>query len=217
MADFFLGRPREAVIPRSMHPKQPKLTGAEAIDDFRNLVRQVREGSQDAARELVLRYGRAIRRAVRRKLNDKLRPKFDSLDFVQVVWNSFFRVPDKLEQIESPEELMKYLLAVTRHKVDHENRRYLALVKHNVNRERSLERLPKEQRAALAAPDPEPVDMAVAHEQWDRMLDGLPPRCRQIVEMRLQGCSTNVIAQELQMTDRAVRRVLEKLLQNSSR
>ena len=59
--------------------------------DFPSLMQQISMGSEDAAWELVERYGELIRRAVRRVLNKKLRSKFDSLDFVQLVWSSFFR------------------------------------------------------------------------------------------------------------------------------
>ncbi len=74
----------------------------ECDDDFCTLMRRVGEGSEDAAWELVTRYGEDIRRAVRRVLNVKLRPKFNSLDFVQLVWKSFFRVARQLRPIPAP-------------------------------------------------------------------------------------------------------------------
>ncbi len=58
-------------------------------DSYRDLMYRVQEGSEDAAWELVQRYGGYVRRAVRRVLDRRLRPKFDSLDFVQLVWQSF--------------------------------------------------------------------------------------------------------------------------------
>lgn len=54
-------------------------------DDFFYLIGRVREGSEDAAWQLVERYGGHIRRTVRRALDPRLRSKFDSLDFVQSV------------------------------------------------------------------------------------------------------------------------------------
>lgn len=61
------------------------------IEDFRGLLNRIKEGDDTAAWELVEHYGEDIRNAVRRSLNRRLRPKFDSLDFVQLVWSSFFR------------------------------------------------------------------------------------------------------------------------------
>ena len=73
-------------------------------DEFRSLIRRVRGGSEEAAWELVREYGEAIRRAVRRALHVSLRPKFDSLDFVQIVWKSFFRART-IDRFESPQDL----------------------------------------------------------------------------------------------------------------
>ena len=84
-------------------------------DAFRSLILRIKEGSDDAAWELVNEFGETIRRAVRRAMNSKLRPKFDSLDFVQLVWGSLFRVRDRLDQFERPEHLAAYLVAMARH------------------------------------------------------------------------------------------------------
>src|SRR6478736_4128141 len=65
--------------------------------EFAALIEQVRAGSQEAAWTLVEKYGRDVQRFVRRTLHQRLRSKFDSLDFVQIVWGSFFRAPDRLQ------------------------------------------------------------------------------------------------------------------------
>jgi hypothetical protein len=57
----------------------------EKTADFSDLMRRVREGSEEAAWELVHCYGERIRRVVRRKMSHRLRPVFDSLDFVRTV------------------------------------------------------------------------------------------------------------------------------------
>ena len=108
---------------------------AEPNDEFQELMRRLRAGSEDAAREIVARYGNAIRRAIRRRLNPLLRSKFDSADFTQRVWASFFPTPSNLHAT-SPQELMDYLLAVARHDVDNENRRRLEYKEYDVERER---------------------------------------------------------------------------------
>ena len=73
-------------------------------DDFRPLMQRVAEGSEEAARELVERYGGYVRRAVRRTMDSRLRRMFDSLDFAQLAWASVFRQRDCLERFENPEE-----------------------------------------------------------------------------------------------------------------
>ena len=50
--------------------------------DFDRLIRGWRAGEPGALGELFARYSDHIRNAVRRRLHDKLRPQYDSLDFV---------------------------------------------------------------------------------------------------------------------------------------
>src|SRR5262249_14283511 len=68
-------------------------TMVDSQQELRGLMERIRAGSQEAARELCDRYGSHILRVVRRKLDKKLRSKFDSVDFLQSVWTSFFVNP----------------------------------------------------------------------------------------------------------------------------
>jgi RNA polymerase sigma factor (sigma-70 family) len=187
---------------------------AQGNDDFSNLVRRVREGSEEAAWEMVEQYGDAIRRAVRRALHERLRSKFDSLDFVQIVWNSLFQARDKLSGFDRPAELVAYLIAMARNKVGMEVRRRLMTTTRGVQNEESLEQLPGKDE--IIGPEPEPVDVAIAREQWNRLLDRQPPRDRQIVCLRLQGYTYQHIAETLQVDKCTVRRVLKKLLRTTA-
>jgi RNA polymerase sigma-70 factor (ECF subfamily) len=185
-------------------------------DHFRELIDRVREGSEDAAWELVDQYGEAIRRAVRRALHERLRSKFDSLDFVQIVWNSLFRVRDKLDRFDRPEELTAYLITMARNKVGMEVRRRLMTEKFGVKHEESLERLQAAGHMDMPGRQPAPVDVAIAHEQWDRLLAGQPQNYRQIIQLRLQGHTCQSIADTMQMAECTVRRILKRLLHTTS-
>jgi RNA polymerase sigma-70 factor (ECF subfamily) len=185
---------------------------AEPDDNFRNLMDRVREGSEDAAWELVNQYGESIRRAVRRVLNERLRSKFDSLDFVQLVWNSFFHVRDKSDRFNRPEELAAYLVTMARNKVGMEVRRRLMTEKHNVAHEQSLDQLRTTGHVEIAARQPEPIDVAIAREQWDRLLEGQPEHYRKIIQLRLQGHTFQSIADAIQMDECTVRRFLKRLM-----
>jgi RNA polymerase sigma factor (sigma-70 family) len=185
---------------------------AERDDAFRSLMDRVREGSEDAAWELVNEYGESIRRAVRRVLNDKLRSKFDSLDFVQIVWNSFFHVRDKSDRFNRPEELAAYLVAMAKNKVGMEVRRRLMTEKHNVRNEQSLDQLQASGHPDLATRQPTPIDVAIAREQWDRLLEGQPAHYREIIHLRLQGHTYQSIADAVQVDECTVRRFLKRLL-----
>ncbi len=185
----------------------------ECDDDFCTLMRRVGEGSEDAAWELVTRYGEDIRRAVRRVLNVKLRPKFDSLDFVQLVWKSFFRVRGNCDRFQHPEQLAWYLLRMAQNKVGLETRRRLMTEKYNIQQEQSFDRFNVK---TMACRQPTPIDVAIAHEQWERMLKDQPAHCREIVRLRLQGYTCEEIGKALHVTERTVRRFLKKLLNTTS-
>jgi len=188
---------------------------ADVSNEFRDLIRQAREGSEDAAWQLVDQYGEAIRRAVRRSLSKQLRPKFDSLDFVQLVWTSFFRVRNKLDRFSRPEELTAYLLTMARNKVGMEIRRRLMTDKYNVNRERALDCSDDREQADQPNRQPPPIDVAIAREQWSRMLQDQPNHYRQIVELRLRGHTYRHIADVLNLDECTVRRFLKRLLRET--
>src|SRR5262245_26982587 len=91
--------------------------------EFADLLRRVKAGSSDAAWELIDRYGSHVQRVVRRLLNRRLRPQFDSVDFVQAVWASFFNDPAQIHSFKSPDSIIGYLARMARNKVIEENRR----------------------------------------------------------------------------------------------
>jgi RNA polymerase sigma factor (sigma-70 family) len=177
--------------------------------EFRALMWRIQEGSEDAAWELVEQYGDRIRRTVRRALNSRLRSKFDSLDFVQIVWSSFFRVRDRLCRFARPEDLAAYLMQMSRNKVGMELRRRLQTEKYNVDREHSLDE--SGVASQIAADDPTPLNVAIAREQWNRILDHQPEHYRQIVQLRLRGHTHEEIAAALNLAECTVRRVLKRL------
>ena len=192
-----------------------RLSQAAVIDtqeSFRDLMRRVREGSEDAAWELVEKYGGYIRRAVRRVLNHKLRSKFDSLDFVQLVWNSFFHVREEADRFEGPEHLVKFLAGMARNKVQMEVRHRLSTEQFDVAREITLGHSPDEDGSEIAARGPGPVDVAIAQERWERLLQDQPAHYRQIIQLKLQGHSTGEIATRLGLDGHTVRRFLKRLL-----
>ncbi|MGA2063238.1 MAG: sigma-70 family RNA polymerase sigma factor [Thermoguttaceae bacterium] len=178
--------------------------------DFRSLMKQITEGSEEAAWTLVEEYGELIRRAVRRVLNKKLRSKFDSLDFVQLVWSSFFRARNRLDRFEHPEQLAAFLLTIARNKVGMEVRRRLLTEKYNLNKEYSLN-APSMIHRDISDPKPLPIDVAMAREQWNRLLSGQPNHYREIIKLRLQGRTYQDIAAKLAIDESTVRRFLNRL------
>jgi RNA polymerase sigma-70 factor (ECF subfamily) len=178
-------------------------------EEFRGLMRRLQAGDEAAARELLDRFGHHILRVVRRRLAKPLRSKFDSVDFVQAVWASFFAVLPRQVRFESPEELTAFLMKVAQLKVANEARRR-SQKKYDIKREHALADT-ADRDGALAAKQPTPSQIAVAREEWDRLVEGQPNHYQQILVLRFQGHTLEEIARKLNVNERTVRRVLDKL------
>ena len=180
--------------------------------EFSRLMEHVRAGCPRAIDELLRRYGGNIRVAVRRKLDQRLRPQFDSLDFQQDVWASFFGGAVDRCTFESPAALVRFLEKVASNKVVEEFRRRVRSRKHNVQREQSLDQLHFVPLAPeVAARNPTPSQVAMANESWERMLHKQPPHYRRILELRRLGHTQSEIAEQLDLDVKMIQRVLHQL------
>ena len=180
--------------------------------EFAELMERVHEGSQDAAWRLLEKYGPHVKRFVRRNLNQEMRSKFDSLDFAQVVWASFFREPDRMRRLESPADLISYLAIMARNKVVEEVRRRMLSVKHDVRREIGFSELEQDLEVRTPNHDPTPSAVAIAKERWHTLMDNQPESVRRIVELRFMGATFGEIAEQLNIDERTVRRAIDGLV-----
>ncbi len=182
---------------------------SETNQSFQSLMERVQKGCPDAVCLLVEQYGHHIVRAVRRSLAREMRSKFDSTDFAQAVWASFFRVPDRADELRTPEALLAFLTTLARNKVVQEFRRRLQSQKYNLRAERSAE----DSAVAVTLTDrqPSPSQMAQARERQQLMLQKLPDRHQPILGLRLAGKTCEEIAAELGVSERTVRRALQSL------
>lgn len=181
--------------------------------EFADLMRRLSDGSDDAARELLDRYGEHILRVVRRKLSRELRSKFDSVDFVQAVWASFFADMPRQRRFDHPQALMAFLVTLAQNKVVDAVRQRMQSRKFDINRERPL---PLDgsvvgDGGGMAARQPTPSQEAVANDEWRRLLADLPDRYRRMLVLLREGHTQKDIARELNVNEKTIRRVLEKL------
>ena len=155
-------------------------------------------------------YGPHIQRVVRRKLNQRMRSKFDSLDFVQMVWASFFTEREKLASFTEPNDLIRYLVTMAQRKLIQESRRRLQGQKHNVGRERAL-RAGSEDESTYVRKSDTPSQIVMAKDRFEVMMREYSDRDRQVVELRMLGLTFVEIAERLQIHERTAREVIEKL------
>jgi RNA polymerase sigma factor (sigma-70 family) len=184
--------------------------------EFGQLMARVREGCPEATRELVERYGSALRRLVRRRLHPGLRPVYDSLDFFQDVWASFFQVAP-VRTFRCSDDLVAYLAEIAFHKVTDTYRQRLGTEKRNGGRVETLPLPTEEDRNnELPARQPTPSQVAVANECWEDMLRGLPPQHQRMLELLREGYTHEEIAQNLGIYTKVIQRLLQKLEKKGS-
>jgi RNA polymerase sigma factor (sigma-70 family) len=97
---------------------------------FQELLSRVRRGDNDAATELLNRYGDAVRRVARQRLRrSRLRHRLDSVDVLQSVMKSFlmrYAGPDNQWKIDTPEQLINLLLDMAGNTVIDKKRREMS-------------------------------------------------------------------------------------------
>src|ERR1043165_504150 len=84
---------------------------------FQTWMQRVIDGSEEAAQELLRDFQPALLHAIRRRLTKRIRSKFDSIDFVQDVWLSFFSTLAARPDFKTTDELIAFLTRVAENKV----------------------------------------------------------------------------------------------------
>jgi RNA polymerase sigma-70 factor (ECF subfamily) len=175
---------------------------------FQDLIRRIRDRDQDAAQEVVQRYENAIRRVVRIHLRDaRLRRVLDSMDICQSVLATFF-VRTALGQydLESPEQLLNLLTAITRNKLTNQANRLRA-------QRRDLGRVDAGgETDFLLDQASDPSEQASAREILRKVRERLEGPERYLADQRALGRSWKELADELGGTDVALRKKLTRAL-----
>jgi DNA-directed RNA polymerase specialized sigma24 family protein len=174
---------------------------------FPDFIRRIRAGDDQAARELVERYEPVIRCEVRLRLRDpRLYSRFDWTDICQSVMCSFFvRAAAGEYDFEHPDQLLRLLVVMTRHKLAHQTR---------------LHRAKKRDCRRLTACDPSNLDGRSAAPSPSRLVVGrellalvnrrFSSEERLLAELRGDGYEWTEIAARLGGTPEARRKQLAR-------
>lgn len=187
------------------------MTDERSPETFPDLMRELRAGSQEAARKIFEQYGEFIYRAVRRRLNRELRSKFDSQDFVQSVWASFFANVEQVRTFDEPDDFIRYLARMAANKVIDESRRQFGRER-NVNREQRLLDATNDDKPIYISNTPTPSETVMAKEQWERMAADQPVREQNVLRLRAAESTFAEIARRLNVNERTARRIVERTL-----
>jgi RNA polymerase sigma factor (sigma-70 family) len=176
------------------------------LQSFNLLLEQAQAGSGPAMRELVERFTPYLQRVIRQRLDKRLRRVFDSTDFSQAVWASFFALPRQQCNFQEPEALAGFLEKVARNKVVEQIRRRLGTRGRRLGRE-----VPLPNAHSLIGPSSTASQEALAKERWHQILDNEPPHHQEILNSFRGGLSPQEIADQVGVSVKTVRRAIRRL------
>jgi RNA polymerase sigma-70 factor (ECF subfamily) len=175
-------------------------------DSFAAWMGRLRAGEDGAAREVFRRYTGRLIALARRRLGALMRAKVDPEDVVQSAYKSFFaRYGDGQLAADNWNGLWGLLTLIT-----------LRKCADRVEYHRAGRRDARREEAPAAwweAPgrEPTPHEAAVLAETVEALLRGLDEDERPVVELSLQGYSTQEISERLGRAERSVRRLRERV------
>jgi RNA polymerase sigma factor (sigma-70 family) len=181
-------------------------------DEFNDLLRRARAGDNGAIRDFLSQFEQEVRTMVRSRLPKKLRTQFDSTDFVQSVWQSFF-VDSDSRDFDNIEHLRGFLFGVVRNKVSEQHRRLTKTEKYDLGREERLyvRRGDREVPRDVVSPEPSPSQTVQATDRMAQLTAGCSPLEIQVLVLRRQGLTFVEIAAQTGINERSVRRVIEAI------
>ncbi len=183
---------------------------AESVDP-RVLAERCRLGDEDACRQLFDCYVERLVALARRRISQRLASRVDPEDIVQSVFRTFFgRLKAGRFRLEEQDDLCKLLMRITVHKALRQIHFHQA-AKRNPRLEIGQGDEPNERMLAVIDREPLPEEAVAFVDHLEHFLDHLKPQEREILEMRLQGFSNDEIAQKLDIYDRKIRRVIERV------
>jgi RNA polymerase sigma factor (sigma-70 family) len=170
-----------------------------------------RSGDEAAARQLVDRYADRLTALARKRISERLASRIDPEDITQSVFRTFFlRAREGQFQVQGPDDLCKLLTRITIHKT----LRQVAYHK-RARRDPGQETAQQDSGEALlqiiCATEPTPQEAAVFLDELEHFLAEFRPEDQQILALRMEGYTNAEIANKLGITDRTVRRLMERI------
>ena len=181
-------------------------------DDFTDLMERARSGDPAAVRDFLDRFEQEVRAMVRARLPRKLRTLYESADFVQAVWKSFFSdLNEKPRVFADAGHLRGFLAGVVRNKVHEQHRRLTRTEKYDLSRQEQLytRRGDREIVRDVASTDPSPSETMQAADRLEQLTAGCSQRDIDVLTLRRHGLTNVEIAERIGMDERSVRRILE--------
>jgi RNA polymerase sigma-70 factor (ECF subfamily) len=189
--------------PPRNEPAQPLEANRPPEPSDHSLLVRLREGQEDAATRLYLRYAKRLQALVRARSSPQLARRVEPEDIVQSVFRRFFRrVLQGNYDVPPGEELWGLLLVIALNKIRTEEtfhraaKRDMRLCSQTGNPDRLL--APGEEARVI-------LQLTI-----QEALGQLPEQSRVLVEMRIHGYEVAEIAQQSGRSKRTVERILQE-------
>jgi RNA polymerase sigma-70 factor (ECF subfamily) len=170
-------------------------------------------GDQDAANVLFRRYAERLAALARSRMPRQLGHRIDPEDVVHSAYRSFFAAArDGRYEPGRGGDLWQLLVTITLRKLYRHVER-LSADKRAASREQTFgsEDSLLGLQPRVHAADASPVEAVALADEVEKVMRGLEPRERQVLELRLQGHDCAEIATAMACTERTVRRILERI------
>jgi RNA polymerase sigma-70 factor, ECF subfamily len=181
-------------------------------DSFAGVMERLRDGEDEAAREIFARYTRQLVALARRRLDARLAAKVDAEDVVQSAYKSFF-VRQRAGQLDVGDwkSLWGLLTVITLRKIA-DRAAHFRRDKRDASREVTAAPGEKSPACELAMDrEPGPEEAALLAEIVEKLMRELDADERPILELSLRGYTTAEIGEELGRAERSVRRLRERI------
>jgi RNA polymerase sigma factor (sigma-70 family) len=181
---------------------------------IQELIERLRDGDNQAANEIVNRFGDRLVSLARSRLDRLILRKLDPEDVVQSVCRSALaRLSDGRLTVNDWNSLWKLLVCITVNKCCAQAEFFRA-ARRDVHRE--VDVTPRDEDSGAdfqpADDEPSPLEATLLVEAVQQLLDSFrDPKHRTIVQLRLQHYSPPEIALEVGVSERTVHRVLDRV------
>ncbi|TWT97353.1 RNA polymerase sigma factor [Neorhodopirellula pilleata] len=177
------------------------------------LLQRWRDGDEQAAELIFIRYVNRLAGLARSRLSEKMQRRIDPDDVVQSVYRSFFRqARDGDYRLERSGDLWRLLAGITINKT-------LGQVEYHRAAKRSIDgetedlgdTASRQMPPTMMAREPTIEEALMLSDEIEALMKPLSPIERQCLELRLQDLSTTEIAVAIECSPRTVRRMLERI------
>jgi RNA polymerase sigma factor (sigma-70 family) len=187
------------------------------VDDeqrWQRLISGLREGNGKIVQEFCEQYGGLLHKLAEKHLPGALRRRVGPEDVVQSACRTFLRRAQGGEfQIEDSEGLWRLLCAITLTKV-REQARFHLRQKRGLDKEIPMA-LPKGDSSAVgfapADSGASPAEAAEFADQFQQLIGSLDDEERQVIDLKLQECTNEEVAERMGCSERTVRRILKRV------